>query len=244
MERIDELTRGGFRLIQDTDYFCFGTDAVLLADFAKARKGQRVIDLCAGNGVISLLMLERCQEAHYEALELQGKLCDLAKRSVKLNEVSDRVRVIQGDVRDIASCCQRGVYDVVTVNPPYSRGQTLKNESSAVRLARHEETCSLRDVCEAAAYLLKYHGHLYMVHRPSRLAEIFEELARVHLEPKKMQLVYPFADREPSQVLIDASLSGGRELRVLPPLVVYEQPGVYTKQMLEVYGEDGHHSSV
>ncbi len=240
MERIDDLMRGGLRLIQDPDRFCFGTDAVLLSDFAKASAREKVLDLCAGNGVVSLLMLARYPSASYTALEIQPELADLARRSVELNHVEDKVSVIEGDLKEIRTRIRPGSFDVVTVNPPYMAGQGLQNESESVRLARHEVACTLHDVVEAAAYALKYHGRFYMVHRPERLAEIMTELTLAKLEPKMLRLIQPFEGKEPTQLLVMASLGGGKGMRVLPPLITYRAPGVYTEEMLAVYGDDGH----
>lgn len=246
MERIDELQRGGYRIIQDPEKFCFGTDAVILADFAKAKPGEKVIDLCSGNGIVPILMLARYPKAEYAALEIQPEMAEMAERSMKLNQIEDRIRVKQGDLREIKAHFKAHSFQVVTVNPPYMKlGSTkLLNEALPVQIARHEVCCSLRDVMEAASYLLTSKGRFYMVHRPQRLSEIFEEMLRADIEPKKMQLVHPYVDKEPAQVLIEGVFQGGREMRVLPPLITYEAPGVYTKQMLEVYGQDGHHSSM
>ena len=246
MERIDELQRGGFRLIQDPDKFCFGTDAVLLADFAKARKGEKICDLCSGTGVVPLLMLARYPETFYTAVEIQQDMAEMAFRSMELNQVDDVIRVIPGDLRRIKELLPVNSFDVVTVNPPYMKveDQSLKNDSKAVTLARHEVACTLKDVMAAARHLLKYHGRFYMVHRPARLAEIFEEMLSTGIEPKRLQMVHPFIDREATQVLIEGTLGGGRQMNVLPPLITYEAPGIYTKSMLEVYGIDGHHTSL
>ena len=183
MERIDELQRGGFRLIQDPDKFCFGTDAVLLADFAKARKGEKICDLCSGTGVVPLLMLARYPETFYTALEIQQDMAEMAFRSMELNQVDDVIRVIPGDLRRIKELLPVNSFDVVTVNPPYMKvkDQSLKNDSKAVTLARHEVACTLKDVMAAARHLLKYHGRFYMVHRPARLAEILHKL-RINLQ--------------------------------------------------------------
>ena len=242
MERIDELQRGGFRLIQDPDKFCFGTDAVLLADFAKAKAGEKVCDLCTGTGVIPLLMLARYPGSTYTGVEIQPDMAAMASRSMALNEVTDQVRVLEGDIRQIRSLLPANFFDVVTVNPPYMkvRPDSLKNDSASVSLARHEIACSLSDVMAAARYLLRSHGHFYMVHRPSRLSEIFEEMLKAGIEPKRMQLVYPYQDREATQVLIEGTLGGGREMHIEPPLITYKAPGVYTEAMLKVYGLDGH----
>ena len=250
MERIDELQRGGYRIIQDPDKFCFGTDAVILADYARAKAGERVMDLCTGNGIVPILMLARYAKATYTALEIQPEMAEMARRSMQLNQIEDRIDVRQGDLRCIKpgqDCGQKPhSFHVVTANPPYMKtGSTsLLNETPALQIARHEVCCSLRDVMEAAAQLLMSKGRFYMVHRPQRLAEIFEEMQRVRIEPKGMQLVHPYIDKEPTQVLIEGVYQGGREMRIKPPLITYEAPGVYTKQMLEVYGQDGHHSSL
>ena len=240
MERVDDLMRGGFQLIQDPDRFCFGTDAVLLSDFAKASGREKVLDPCAGSGVVSLLMLARYPSASYTALEIQPELTDMVRRSAWLNHVEDKVRVIEGDLKEIRSLVDPGSFDVVTVNPPYMAGQGLQNESESVRIARHEVACTLQDVVDAASYALKYHGRLYLVHKPERLAEILTALTLARLEPKLMRLVQPFEGKEPTQVLIMASLGGGKGMRVLPPLITYRAPGVYTDEMLAVYGDDGH----
>ena len=238
MERIDDLQRGGFRIIQDPEKFCFGTDAVLLADFAKARAGEKVCDLCTGTGVIPLLMLARYPGSSYTGVEIQPDMADMASRSMQLNGVEGAIQIMAGDLREIRSLLPTSSFAAVTVNPPYMkvRPDSLKNGSASVSLARHEIACSLSDVMAAARYLLKTHGHFYMVHRPSRLSEIFEEMLKAGIEPKRMQLVYPYKDREATQVLIEGTLGGGQEMHVLPPLVTYEAPGVYTKEMLAVYG--------
>lgn len=250
MERIDELQRGGYRIIQDPATFCFGTDAVILADYARAKPGERVMDLCSGNGIVPILMLARYPKARYTALEIQPEMADMARRSMQLNQIEDRIQVHQGDLREIARGRETAFwphsFHVVTVNPPYMKtaNPELLNDIPAVQIARHEVCCNLRDVMEAAARLLFSKGRFYMVHRPQRLAEIFEEMQRVGIEPKGMQLVHPYIDKEPTQVLIEGVYQGGREMRIQPPLITYEAPGVYTKQMLEVYGQDGHHSSM
>lgn len=272
MERIDELQRGGYRIIQDPEKFCFGTDAVILADYAKAKPGERVMDLCSGNGIVPILMLARYPKATYTSLEIQPEMAAMARRSMKLNGIEDRITVLQGDLCQIgkpqpeegeadaeaapvagmlnaaadAPQLKPHSFHVVTVNPPYMKtaNPKLLNDTPAVQIARHEICCGLRDVMEAAAHLLMSKGRFYMVHRPQRLSEIFEEMQRVKIEPKGMQLVHPYIDKEPTQVLIEGVYQGGREMRIKPPLITYETPGVYTKQMLEVYGQDGHHSSM
>ncbi len=239
-ERVDELYRCGYRIIQDPDKFCFGMDAVLLAEFAKAGPGERVMDLGTGTGVIPTLMAGRYPGASFAGLELHPDMADMAARSVRLNGLSDRIEIIAGDIREVRTRFPRGSFRAVTCNPPYMKaGSALRNPDSAREMARHEVSCTLRDVCEAAAHLLNYHGRLYLVHRPARLPDIFEELRRVHLEPKRLRFVHAYAGAAPSEILLEAVRDGGPELSVMPPLFEYSSPGVYSEELLSIYGDAG-----
>jgi len=235
-ERVDDLYRCGYRIIQDPEKFCFGMDAVLLADFAIAHAGERVIDLGTGTGIIPTLMAARYPQASYVGLELQGEMAEMAGRSVALNQLQEKLQICQGDLRQVREMFPSGSFRVVTSNPPYMKVQKgFQNQTSAVTIARHETHCSLRDVMEAAAWLLNSKGRIYMVHRPLRLPEIFEEMRRVKIEPKRMRLVHPHLDQEPAQVLVEGVLHGGPELRVMPPLVVYDEKGEYTAELRQIY---------
>lgn len=252
MERIDDLMRGGFRLIQDTDLFCFGIDAVLLADFAKARPGEHVMDLCAGSGVISLLMLARCEEASFEAkrffeatrffeaLELEDRSYELLLRNIELNHVSHCLTGHHLDVKRVPSVFPRGSFQVVTCNPPYQPlgSGRLVSQSPQRLMARHEVSCTFQDIARAASHLLCDHGRFYFIHRPERLASLFQDLAECELEPKRLCLVHPSVGKAPTQVLIEAVLHGAPGLKILPPLYIYESEGVYTKEICEIYGID------
>lgn len=236
-ERVDDLGRCGYRIIQDPTRFCFGMDAVLLSDFAYAAPGDTVMDLCTGTGVIPILMKARYPKASYTALELEPDMADMARRSVELNGLGDSIEICTGDVRRVREEYPAGRFRVVTCNPPYIKvGTGVASDTANVSMARHETHCTLRDVCEAAAHLLYSHGRFCLVHRPQRLAEIFEEMTRVGIEPKRLRTVHPYADSEPQQVLVEGVFRGGKELRVLPPLIVYEKPGVYTPEVLKIYG--------
>lgn len=236
---MDDLYRCGYRIIQDPSAFCFGMDAVLLAAFARAGAGERVIDLGTGTGVIPTLMAARYPAASYVGLELQEAMAEMAQRSVRLNGLGEKLTIRQGDIRQVRADFPAESFRVVTTNPPYMKQHAgLHNQTDAVSLARHEISCRLRDVMEAAGYLLSSRGRFYMVHRPLRLTEIFEEMRRVQIEPKRLRFVHPYADQEPTQVLIEGVRHGGSELRVLPPLIVYESPGVYTQELRQIYAVD------
>ena len=236
-ERIDDLQRNGYRIIQDPDRFCFGMDAVLLSGFAIAKKGDKVLDLGTGTGIIPILMEAKSEAEHLTGLEIQPESADMALRSVQLNNLQDKISIVTGDIKEAKSLFPKASFQVITSNPPYMIGQHgLVNPHGEKAIARHEVLCTLEDVVENAAALLVPGGHFYMVHRPFRLAEIMTTLTKYRLEPKRMQLVYPYIDKEPNMVLIEAVRGGKSRMKVEKPLIVYEKPGVYTKDIYDEYG--------
>ena len=236
-ERIDDLQRNGYRIIQDPDRFCFGMDAVLLSGFASAKKGDKVLDMGTGTGIIPILMEAKTEAEHLTGLEIQPESADMALRSVQLNDLQDKISIVTGDIKEAKNLFPKASFQVITSNPPYMIGQHgLVNPHSEKAIARHEVLCTLEDVIENAAALLVPGGHFYMVHRPFRLAEIMTTLVKYRLEPKRMQLVYPYIDKEPNMVLIEAARGGKSRLQVEKPLIVYEKPGVYTPEIYDVYG--------
>ena len=236
-ERIDDLQRNGYKIIQDPCRFCFGMDAVLLSGFARADKGDHVIDLGTGTGIIPILMEAKTEASHLIGLEIQEESADMARRSVTLNNLESKIEIVTGDIKQAVELFGKSTMDVVTSNPPYMIGQHgLKNPDSEKAIARHEVLCTLEDVVKAAAALLKPGGNFFMVHRPFRLAEIMTCLSNYKLEPKRMRLVYPFVDKEPNMVLIEANRGGRSRLTVEKPLIVYKEQGVYTDEIYEVYG--------
>lgn len=236
-ERIDDLERCGFKIIQDPKLFCFGIDAVLLSGFAKVRQGETVLDLCSGNGIIPILLAAKSQAGNIFGVEIQKESVSLALRSIEANGISDRVKMICGDIKCVTDYFVKSAFDVVTCNPPYmidSHG--LKNLDSPKAVARHELLCNFEDVVKAASEMLKPGGRFFLVHRPFRLVELFETLTKYNLEPKRMKMVHPFVDHEPNMVLIEAVSGARRRLTVEKPLIVYETPGVYTEEIYDIYG--------
>ncbi|MCR5715999.1 MAG: tRNA1(Val) (adenine(37)-N6)-methyltransferase, partial [Lachnospiraceae bacterium] len=226
-ERIDDLQRNGYRIIQDPDRFCFGMDAVLLSGFAAQAKGDALLDLGTGTGIIPILMEAKTQIAKLTGLEIQEESADMARRSVALNGLEEKIEIVTGDIKEADRYFRAASFDVVTCNPPYMIGEHgLTNPESAKAIARHEVLCTFEDVTRVSAKLLKPGGHFYLVHRPFRLAEIIVTLHEAKLEPKRMQLVYPFVDKEPNMVLIEAVRGGKSRMQVEKPLVVYREPGV------------------
>jgi len=234
-ERVDDL-QNGFYVIQNQNKFCFGMDAVLLSGFARIRKGDHVLDMGTGTGIIPILLKSKTKGEHFTGLEIQEECADMAARSVQYNGLESAVDIVCGDIKEAAGIFGAASFDVVTSNPPYMIGaHGLQNPYMAKAIARHEVLCTLEDVVSQASKVLKDRGRFFMVHRPFRLAEIFSVLTRYKLEPKRMQLVYPYIDREPNMVLIEALKGGNSRITVEKPLIVYEKPGVYTKDILEIY---------
>ena len=212
-------------------------DAVLLSGFARMPKGGSLLDLGTGTGIIPILMEAKNEGKRYVGLELQHDSADMAGRSVRLNGLEEKIEIVEGDIRQAESLFPLSSFDVITSNPPYMiESHGLQNPDSPMAIARHEICCTLEDVVAAAAKLLKPGGHFYMVHRPFRLVEILGTLTQHRLEPKTMRLVHPFADRAPTMVLLESVRGGRPRLSVERPLVIYEEQGRYTKEILDIYG--------
>lgn len=236
-ERVDDLQRNGYRIIQRTDGFCFGMDAVLLSGFAMVKKGERVLDLGTGTGIIPILLEAKTEGEHFSALEIQREVADMAKRSVSLNGLEEKIQIVEGDIREASQIFGTASFDVVTSNPPYMNdAHGLKNPDLPKAIARHEVLCTLDDVVREASRVLKAGGRFYMVHRPHRLAEIITVLRGYKLEPKRMKMVHPFADRDANMVLIEAVRGGGVFLKMEAPVIVFKEPGVYADEIRDVYG--------
>lgn len=236
-ERVDDLQRNNLRIIQNEEKFCFGMDAVLLSGFTRVKPGEQVLDLGTGTGIIPILLSAKTEAAHITALEIQEESADMARRSVAMNGLQEKIEVVTGDIKEASRLFGRAVFDVVTSNPPYMNDRHgLKNPDMPKAIARHEVLCSLEDVVREASAVLKPNGRFYMVHRPFRLAEIFAVLQKYKLEPKAMRLVHPFIDKEPNMVLIECLKGGKSMIKIAPPLIVYKEPGVYTQEIYDVYG--------
>jgi tRNA1Val (adenine37-N6)-methyltransferase len=236
-ERIDDLQRNGYRIIQNPAKFCFGMDAVLLSGFTKVKPGAKVLDMGTGTGIIPILLEAKTQASHITALEIQDESADMARRSVLLNKLQDKIDIVTGDIKEAGLLFEAASFDVITCNPPYMIGQHgITNPDAPKAIARHEILCTLDDVVRNAAKLLKPGGSFCMVHRPFRLAEIITVMKLYKLEPKRMKLVYPYVDKEPNMVLIEGCRGGKPRMTVEKPLIVYKEPNVYTDEIYDVYG--------
>lgn len=236
-ERVDDLQRNGYQIIQKTDGFCFGMDAVLLSGFACVKPGERAVDLGTGTGIIPILLEAKYDGEHYTGLEIQDQMSDMARRSVALNHLEDKVAIVTGDIKEASRLFGAASFDVVTSNPPYMAGSHgLKNPALPKAISRHEVLCTLDDVVREAAKILRPGGRFYLVHRPHRLIEIITAMTKYKLEPKRMKMVHPFVDKEANMVLIEAVRGGKSMIKVEAPIVVYKEPGVYTDEIYDIYG--------
>lgn len=236
-ERLDDLQRNGYRIIQNPEKFCFGMDAVLLTGFARAGREDILLDMGTGTGIIPILMEAKYHCAHFIGLEIQPESADMAARSVALNNLTEKIEIVTGDIREADRLFKSASFDCITCNPPYMIGQHgIANPEEPKAIARHEILCTFEDVARQAGRLLKPGGHLFLVHRPFRLPELICTLLKHRLEPKRMRLVYPYVDKEPNMVLLEAVRGGNPRMTVEKPLILFESPGIYRKEIQEEYG--------
>ena len=236
-ERLDDLQLSGLKIIQDPERFCFGMDAVLLSGFVRARQGDQLLDLGTGTGILPLLLSAKTQCAHLTGLEIQEESAEMARRSVALNHLEERISIVSGDLKEAGQIFAPASFDCITCNPPYMIGQHgITNPDAPKAIARHEILCTFEDVAAAAEKLLKSGGKFFLVHRPFRLAELIVTLTSHKLEPKRMRLVYPYADKEPNMVLLEAVRGGNSRMTVEPPLIIFDRPGEYSREIKDNFG--------
>lgn len=236
-ESIDDLQLNGLQLIQKEQGFRFGVDAVLLSHFANVKKKHRVIDLCTGTGIVSFLVYGKYKPQKVIGLEIQDDMVEMANRSSKLNDTSDIVKFVQGDLKDKALLDSLGRFDVVTVNPPYKLNNAgILNPNDKLAIARHEIMCNLEDVIVSARRLLKDNGRMFIVHRPERLADIFGLMRKYKIEPKRVRLVQPNTKKAPNIVLVEGQRDGGAFLKWEETLYVYDDNGNYSEEINRIYG--------
>ena len=236
MEVVDTL-KNGYKIIQDSEKFKFGIDAILLSHFAfnQIRNNEKVIDLGTGNGIFPL-MIAKSRANSIVGLEIQEENVELAKRSVELNQLEEKIQIIHGDIKAVDKKFTKHSFDVVVSNPPYMiNNHGKQNPNDAKLIARHEVLCNLEDIISAVDYLLKPFGKFFMIHRPFRLPEIFSLLTKYKIEPKRMELVSPFLQKEPNLVLIEARKNANPRLQIEENLIVYEKPGIYTEKINQIY---------
>ncbi len=238
-ETLDDLLTKGLKIIQKSNGFRFTLDSVLLAHFVTLKAGDRVVDLGTGTGVIPLLLAARQEKIQITGVEIQPEIAEMAMRSVALNKLNNKITILEGDLRVIHNVLERGEYQVVTANPPYGiLGGGLVNPSYTKAQSRHELTCKLEDIVQAAARLLNYQGRFALIHRVDRLADLLALLRQYDLEPKRMRFIHSFQDRHACHVLLEARRGAATDLEIMSPLIVYREPGIYTAEILRMYGKE------
>lgn len=235
-ERMDDLQLAGLRILQKNSGFRFGMDAVLLADFARVEERDRVADFGTGTGILPLLLAGRGRGAHIDAFEIQPDMADMAKRSVDLNGLTERITVHSLPVEEAFSVCKPGTLDAIVCNPPYGLpGATLLNPAQALSTARHQKEAGLTEWFRMAYRLLRGKGRFHMIYPAPRMLEAMTALSRAHLEPKRFRLIYPYADKAANLVLIEAMKDAKPMLHPEPPLIVYEKDGGMTAELKRIY---------
>ena len=236
-EGIDDLQLKGLKLIQKQQGFRFGVDAVLLSDFANIKNKHRVVDLCTGTGIIPFLAYGKYNPKEVIGLEIQDDMVEMANRSSELNDITDIVKFVHGDLKDKKLIDSLGKFDVVTVNPPYKLNNAgIVNPNDKLAIARHEVMCTLEDVIVSARRLLKDNGRMFIVHRPERLADIFGLMRKYKIEPKRVRLVQPNTKKAPNIVLVEGQRDGGAFLKWEETLYVYDDNGNYSEEINRIYG--------
>ncbi len=237
-ERIDDLQCKGLRLIQNPDGFCFGIDAVLLANFSKVKRGSKVVDLGTGTGIIPVLISGKSRADKIIGVEIQEEVAEMATRSVKLNDLEDRVSILNEDLNNITSLIGKNTVDVVVSNPPYMHSKGIINENDKKAISRHGIMCDLEDIFRVAKDILKPNGKLYIINRTLRLVDMMVYARNHNLEPKTMKFVHSKIGKAPKLVLVEFVKCAKPEVKVLEPLYIYKEDGSYTDQTLAIYSKD------
>lgn len=239
-ERIDDLQLNNLKIIQNKDGFCFGIDAVLLSDFAKdIRNNSKVLDLGTGTGIIGILLCAKTKLSKIYGIDIQKDVCDMASRSIKLNNLEDKFEVINTNIKELKNIFEEASFDAIVSNPPYKKDNSgLKNESETKLISRHEIIASLEDFILVSSKLLKNNGNMYMVHRPERLSDLFYLLKKYNLEPKKLRLVQSYQDSKPKLILVKATKNAKSFLNIDEPLIIYNKDGSYTDEILKIYNKE------
>ena len=236
-ERLDDLQIKGYEIIQSPGRFCFGMDAVLLSAFAKVKAGECVLDLGTGTGILPILLAAKTKGKHFTGLEIQAETAEMARRSVAHNHLEDRISIVTGDIKEAAERFKPAFFDVITTNPPYMLADHgLRNPDDSKAIARHEVLCTLDDILRESMRLLQDKGRFYMIHRPFRLTEILTKMHEYKIEPKRIQFIHPYIDKEPNMVLLECIRGGKPRITVEKPLIVYKEPGVYQDEIYTIYG--------
>lgn len=236
-ERIDDLEFKGLKIIQNEKWFRFGSDSVILSDFAKnIKNNSNVLDIGTGTGIISILLSGKINAKKIVGLEIQDEVAEMAKRSVYLNHLENKINVINDNIINIQKYYSKNYFDAIVTNPPYQKNNTgLKSENEINLISRHEIKCSLEDIISESFYILKDKGEFYMVHRPERLVDILYLMRRYNIEPKELRFVYSKVGEKANLILIKGVKNAKEFLKILKPLIIYNEDGSYSEEILKIY---------
>lgn len=243
-ERIDDLGIKNLKIIQNKEYFCFGTDSVLLANFVKSEKSSNIIvDLCSGSGVIPVILSAKKKCDKIFGVELQSEMFDLFERNISYNKLNGKIYGVKEDIKEVGEIKKKILevtssekIDIIVCNPPYKTlGTGFKTKHDVKTIAKCEVMCNLEDVLKTSSKILSKGGRLYIVHKPERLSDLIAIGRKYNLEAKEIKFVYPKLNMKPSIVLISYIKDGGNETKVLEPLIEYNDDGSYTKEFLNIY---------
>lgn len=238
MEIVNSLLNyKNLKIVQNTDWFNFSLDSVLLANFVSINKNtNKIIDFCTGNAPIPL-MLSTKSNAKIIGVELQKEVYELAKKSIEINNLQDKIEILNINVKDLSIKYETDTFDVITCNPPFFKvnENSIFNKNDIKTVARHEIEINLNNIFSVARKILKNNGVISIVHRPERLVEIIEIMKKNNIEPKKIRFVYPKQNSECNIVLIEGSKNGNPGLKILPPLYVHDDEGRYLEEIEEMF---------
>lgn len=238
-ERIDDLEYEGLKIIQNKDWFCFGIDSILVADFAKDIKNDAVVmDIGTGTGVIGLLLCKKTNLKKIYGIEVQSDVAEMAEKSIKLNDLENKFEILNININEINKYFVNNQFDAIVTNPPYKKDNTgIKNENQNKLISRHEVECTLEDIIQKSSLMLKDLGCFYMVHRAERIVDIFVLLRKYKLEPKIIRFIHPKINEKPNLILVKAVKNAGEFLKIEKPLVVYNNDGGYTDEIMKIYNK-------
>ena len=236
-ERIDDLEYKGLKIIQNKDGFCFGIDSILLSDFAKdIKKGAKVLDLGTGTGIIATLLCGKTQLSEITGIEVQKEVYEMAKRSIQLNHLEDRFKIIQDNILNLNKCFEKNKFDAIVTNPPYKKKETgVQNEDTRKLISRHEIEANLEDFIKISKDMLKDKGEFYIVYRPERLVDLLSLMRKYKIEPKKIRFVYSNVNAVSKLVLVQGVKNARPFLKLEPNLYIYDENGNYTDEILKIY---------
>ena len=236
MKVINDLLDFNKKIVQDTDYFNFSLDSVLLVNFCDIRKNYKILDICSGNCPIPLMLESKVNNKIY-ACEIQKEIYELGLESIKLNDLEERIDLLNMDAKELTKKFETDTFDLITCNPPYFKlnEKSIKNDNDIKSNARHELLINLEDIFKISRKLLKNNGKLVMVHRTERLDEIIELSKKYNLNIKRIQFIYPKENEESNMIIIEAHKNGKEGLKVLPPIIVHDSNGNYKKEIEEMF---------